>query len=79
MNLLSNSADSDQNERIAVLETKVDGLHDDVKELMGLLKPMVALYQAGKIVLSIGGFVLSYTHWDQVSVFLYQLFAAPKH
>lgn len=71
--------DLEQAERIAVLETKMDALHNDVRELTALLKPMAALYQAGKIVVWVGSALLSYTHWDQVSAFFYQLFASPKH
>lgn len=71
--------DIDQAERIAVLETKVDALHKAIEELTALLKPMAALYQAGKLVVWVGSALLSYTHWDQVSAFVTQLFAAPKH
>lgn len=71
--------DLEQAERIAVLETKMDALHSDVRELTALLKPMTALYQAGKLVVWAGGAILSFIHWDQVVAYFHYLTSSPKH
>lgn len=58
--------DAFQGERIAVLETKLDELNRSVEELRDLLKPMVALYNAGRMVIAVGLTIAGYTHWDQI-------------
>lgn len=68
-----------QAERIAVLETKVDDLHQSVRELKALLEPMTALYKAGKVVIWLGSAALSFSHWDQIVAFFHQITASPKH
>ena len=66
-------------ERIAILETKVDSILEELKGIGETLHTFESLYKMAKWITWAIGFAVGFTHWPELIAFVDNWLHPPKH